>query len=127
MPVIVYLILMWTVPIQLILLKKKLDEDNFSEDSTKECKVEDTFDMWEYNRIYSPILSPRELSVFKELSFIIPDNPRSIKRILNIYSLARTYRLHKDRVDIYDILSRKIMKFIICWNAGQMQRRWWLK
>ena len=74
---------------------------------------ENPIDMSEYNRIYSPILNQRELSVFKQLSFIIPGIPRSIKRILNIYSLARTFRLYKDDDENFDNFSTKMMKFII--------------
>ena len=79
--------------------------DNFSEESS--------FDMSEYDRIYSPILSPPELNVFKQLSFTLSENPRMIKRILNIYSLARAYRSYKYNVDTFDILSKKMMKFIM--------------
>jgi len=88
-----------------------------SYDSPEESTV-DTFDMSKYDRFYSPILSLPELKAFKHLSFIIPENPRSIKRILNIYSLARPYRSYKYSIDTFDILSRKAMKFII------MLERW---
>ena len=72
-----------------------------------------TFDRSEYERIYSPILNHSELNVFKQLSFIFPENPRSIKRILNTYSLARTYRSYKYDTDVFDILSIKMIKFIM--------------
>jgi len=72
-----------------------------------------SFDMSEYSRIYSPILNQSELNVFKQLSFIIPENPRSIKRILNICSLARTFRLYKDNNENFDQFSTKMTIFII--------------
>jgi len=81
----------------------------------KPARNEKTIDMSEYNRIYSPILNRSQLNVFKQLSFIIPENPRSIKRILNVYSLVRIYRSYKEGIDLdtFDSLSKKMMKFII--------------
>ena len=71
--------------------------------SERPARDENTFDRSEYDRIYFPILNHSELNVFKQLSVIISENPRSIKRILNIYSLARTYRSYKYDTDTFDI------------------------
>ena len=49
----------------------------------------DVFVVSAYKEIYSSLLNNRELNWFHELSFMFPRNPRGIKRILNIYSLAR--------------------------------------
>ena len=108
--------------------KEKLDNFLFSisralnniiyscgEDNDVEPELEPipALDLSEYDQIYSPILSRRELNAFKDLLFKIPSNPRKIKRILNIYSLVRTYRSHRFNIDNSDRLTRKLLKFII--------------
>ena len=73
-----------------------------------------TFVVSEYEEFYSPLLNDKELKWFHELSFMFPRNPRGIKRILNIYSLAReVHRL--DNLGEYDVdkFRRKLIKFII--------------
>ena len=89
--------------------------DNMSSEVSVEVTENPLFDASEFNRIYSPILNQGGMNVFKQLSFIIPENPRSIKRILNIYSLVRIYREYKYGInrDTFDSLSINVMKFII--------------
>jgi len=73
-----------------------------------------TFVVSEYKKLYSPLLNDSELNWFHELSFMFPRNPRGIKRILNIYSLAReVHRLDNPYQDDVDKFRRKLIKFII--------------
>ena len=69
-------------------------------------------DMSEYEGIYKPLLNADELRRVNELSFIIRGNPRSIKRILNVYSLARVCYEYLPGLT-FGFSSSKILKFII--------------
>lgn len=81
--------------------------------NTNMIEKKSTVDMSRYKILYSPLLNVDEFRWVNDLLFVIPGNPRSIKRILNIYSLARAYRLHKYGFNASGVLSKKMLKFII--------------
>lgn len=68
----------------------------------------------EYSEIFQPLLGTNEFFWLQNYADVLSRNPRTLKRILNTYSVFRRVRKFRDpNADVFDDFASKLLKLVI--------------